>query len=60
MSTSALRQDLLCFTAGLYLDNVPKGKLRTTAFGWVLENSELITKTMQFPVKQGPLGTNRR
>lgn len=50
----------MCSTAGLYLDSVPKGKLRTAAFGWVLENSELITKTMQFPVKQGPLGIHRR
>lgn len=48
------------FTAGLYLDIMPKGKLRTTAFGWVLENSELITKTMQFLVKQGRLDIHRR
>lgn len=59
LGTIALRQHLLCFTAGLCLDSVPKGKLRTTASGWVLENSELMAKTRQFPAKQDPLGMHR-
>ncbi|KAJ7426058.1 hypothetical protein WISP_19352 [Willisornis vidua] len=39
----------------LYLDKVPKGRLRTVAFGWILNNSELITKTVQLP-EIGPPG----